>query len=95
MSCSESDDGSDAGKITLADVCHRYRQASFDEALHRTLDFRRAASELADVYVLAPTASNKRISKAVLDLLYQDTLTAISCCDGYVVLPRIVSWRAC
>ena len=82
MSCTGSSDDSGSGKTTLPEICTRYRQASFEVALHRSLDYRRASSELADLYVLASTARDKRISKAVLDLLNQDTMTAISCCDG-------------
>ena len=82
MSCTENSDDSGRGQNTLPEICSRYQQASFEVALHRSLDYKRASSELADLYVLASTATDTRISKMVMDMLYQDTMTAISCCDG-------------
>lgn len=74
-----SDDGS------LPQVVSRYHEADFEDALRSHVNYQRAAEELTDLYEypILPVLESK-VSKALKELLFKDTMTAITCCDGCV-----------
>ena len=68
----------------LPQVIDRYHEAGFEDALQRSFDYKRAAEELAGLYAILQTHTENKVSKAVKELLFKDTITAITCCDGCV-----------
>jgi hypothetical protein len=77
-----SDYDSDDDLCSSFKVVERYNIAEFSAALQDSYNFKRATQEIADLWEHIVDVRDPKTRKALQDLLYNDTMMAVSLCDG-------------
>lgn len=79
-STSESD--SDGKMSDIKAVLRRYRLAEFPTALKQSYIYKRATQEISDLWRCLTAIRDAKIKKALQDALFEETVGAMSACDG-------------
>ncbi len=77
-----SDSDSDCDACSPCAVLERYNAAGYSAALRNTFNFERANLELADLWQHLGNGRSHKTRKPLQDVLFRDTMMAVSLCDG-------------